>query len=563
MEGNSKKIFSTLLLSVGVLFIVVSGGIFVSQTWQYLPDAIKKLCLVVVTAAFFAGSVWTERKSLGKASTALYYLGVCFTGFSVMGLLLMTDAEKSMMLFLSLAAMSVPMLWRFWKEKRVIDFILQVLLCDGMILCLANSFGGAAGSSVALLSTTVLSMLMAGLIAYCHQELPEEQNIITVASLVYIFHTMISLPWTLLELFIESNFIFLVFPVLMILGSITVLYLTYNKLVVLRVVQSFLLLYALLTFAVALFKNVFIEYGWTEIAYSVFGAFLIGLILMVLLDRKELLFANVMLMGLYSLIQVAMYVILKGVAREELCCFPYAIALAIALLAWKYFKDPDVSWKTIGKFALLFSGIGLNGVIAFFLPAYARDYAVLFLVALYFLTISFCMDDFRGMNGLKALFQTMSLLVALITVLKTPIFPTTFLEEETGRLLVNFQLEYICIFLGLGIVLLGIIWYDIFEEIRISQLIGTCLLLAVLLFHNLMVPALANVLFLGIAALLMLVLATLLKQKAYALAAALTLTIIALYLTREVWLSIAWWVYLFVAGVGLVIFAIKKEKAEK
>ena len=173
------------------------------------------------------------------------------------------------------------------------------------------------------------------------------------------------------------------------------------------------------------------------------------------------------------------------------------------------------------------------------------------------------MDDFRGMNGLKGLFQTISLLVALIAVLKTPIFPTTFLEEETGRLLVNFQLEYICIFLGLGIVLLGIIWYDIFEEIRISQLIGTCLLLAVLLFHNLMVPALANVLFLGIAALLMLVLATLLKQKAYALAAALTLTIIALYLTREVWLSIAWWVYLFVAGVGLVIFAIKKEKAEK
>lgn len=563
MEGNSKKIFSTLLLSVGVLFIVVSGGIFVSQTWQYLPDAIKKLCLVVVTAAFFTGSVWAEKRSLSKTATALYYLGVCFTGFSVMGLLLMTDGEKSIMLFLSLAAMSVPMLWRFWKEKRIIDFILQVLLCDGMILCLANSFEGVTGSSVALLSTTILSALMAGLIAYCHQELPEEQNIITIASLVYIFHTMISLPWTLLELVIENSFVFLVFPVLMILGSVTVLYLTYDKLVVLRVVQSFLLLYALLTFAVALFKNVFIEYGWTEISYSVFGAYLIGLILMVLLDRKELLFANVMLMGLYSLIQVAMYAILKGVAREELCCFPYAIALAIALLAWKYFQDPDVSWKTIGKFALLFSGIGLNGVIAFFLPAYAKEYAVLFLVALYFLTISFCMDDFRGMNGLKGLFQTISLLVALIAVLKTPIFPTTFLEEETGRLLVNFQLEYICIFLGLGIVLLGIIWYDIFEEIRISQLIGTCLLLAVLLFHNLMVPALANVLFLGIAALLMLVLATLLKQKAYALAAALTLTVIALYLTREVWLSIAWWVYLFVAGVGLVIFAIKKEKAEK
>ena len=563
MEENSKKIFSTLLLSVGVLFIVVSGGIFVSQTWQYLPDAIKKLCLVMVTAAFFTGSVWAENRSLGKAATALYYLGVCFTGFSVMGLLLMTDGEKSMMIFLSLAAMSVPLLWRFWKEKKIIDFILQVLLCDGMIISLANCFEGVAGSSVALLSTTILSAMMAGLIAYCHQELPEEQNIITIASLVYIFRTMISLPWTFLQLFIESNFVFIAVPVLMILGSVTVLYLTYNKLVVLRVAQSFLLLYAVLTFFVGLFKSVFEEYGWTEITYSVFGAFLIGLILMVLLDRRELLFVNVMLTGLYSLIQVMEFALVKEEIREELCCFPYAIALAIALLAWKYFKDPDASWKVIGKFALLFGGIGLNGVIAFFLPTYAKNYSLCFLAALYFLTLSFCMDDFRGLDGLKGLLQSMSLLVTLVALLKKPILPTVFWAEDTGLLIADFQLEYICIFLGLGIVLLGIIWYDMFEEIRIAQLIGTCLLLAILLFHNLMVPALPNVLFLGIAALLMLVLATLLKQKAYALAAALTLTVIALYLTREVWLSIAWWVYLFVAGVGLVIFAIKKEKAEK
>ena len=280
-------------------------------------------------------------------------------------------------------------------------------------------------------------------------------------------------------------------------------------------------------------------------------------------DRRELLLANVMLTGLYSLIQVMEFALVKEEIREELCCFPYAIALAIALLAWKYFKDPDASWKVIGKFALLFGGIGLNGVIAFFLPSYAKNYSLCFLAALYFLTLSFCMDDFRGLDGLKRLLQSMSLLVALVALLKKPILPTAFWAEDTGLLIADFQLEYICIFLGLGIVLLGIIWYDMFEEIRIAQLIGTCLLLAILLFHNLMVPALPNVLFLGIAALLMLVLATLLRQKAYALAAALTLTVIALYLTREVWLSIAWWVYLFVAGVGLVIFAIKKEKAEK
>ena len=40
------------------------------------------------------------------------------------------------------------------------------------------------------------------------------------------------------------------------------------------------------------------------------------------------------------------------------------------------------------------------------------------------------------------------------------------------------------------------------------------------------------------------------------------LILIVLYLTRTFWLSIAWWVYLFAAGVGLILYAIKREKAE-
>ena len=71
------------------------------------------------------------------------------------------------------------------------------------------------------------------------------------------------------------------------------------------------------------------------------------------------------------------------------------------------------------------------------------------------------------------------------------------------------------------------------------------------------------VLILGVVTLVMLIVATLLKKRDYAMAAAVTLILVALYLTRDLWMSIAWWVYLFVAGVGLVIFAIKKEKAEK
>ena len=42
MEQN-KKLFSTILMSVGAIFIIVAGGIFVSTTWQYIPEELKKL----------------------------------------------------------------------------------------------------------------------------------------------------------------------------------------------------------------------------------------------------------------------------------------------------------------------------------------------------------------------------------------------------------------------------------------------------------------------------------------------------------------------------------------
>lgn len=74
--------------------------------------------------------------------------------------------------------------------------------------------------------------------------------------------------------------------------------------------------------------------------------------------------------------------------------------------------------------------------------------------------------------------------------------------------------------------------------------------------------SLPNVLFLGIVALIILIISTIMNRKNYAIASAATLILIVLYLSRAVWMNIAWWVYLFVAGVGLVVYAIKREKAE-
>ena len=82
------------------------------------------------------------------------------------------------------------------------------------------------------------------------------------------------------------------------------------------------------------------------------------------------------------------------------------------------------------------------------------------------------------------------------------------------------------------------------------------------MLRNMELESLPNVLFLGIVALIILIISTIMNRKNYAIASAATLILIVLYLSRAVWMNIAWWVYLFVAGVGLVLYAIKREKAE-
>lgn len=50
------------------------------------------------------------------------------------------------------------------------------------------------------------------------------------------------------------------------------------------------------------------------------------------------------------------------------------------------------------------------------------------------------------------------------------------------------------------------------------------------------------------------------KQRKFILVAGLALAMILLYATRAIWLSIAWWVYMMVAGVTMVSIAIWREK---
>ena len=237
--------------------------------------------------------------------------------------------------------------------------------------------------------------------------------------------------------------------------------------------------------------------------------------------------------------------------------------MAVAIVFWYYFREKDWDHMRFMKFTAVYFLLGLNSMTAWMWPMYARHFGHAFWYAIFFLFMGCYLErrsDKKEVFG--ALCKSFSLFLALVAVLAHKILPTVIYTADGVNRLADFSVEYDCIFAGVGIVLLGKIWYSIYKDIRKVQYVGVCILLGVLLMSNLKNPNLINVLFLAIVTLGMLVISSILKNKRYAIASAVTLALVVLYLTREFWMSIAWWVYLFVAGVGLVIFAIRKEKAE-
>lgn len=560
MEEKNKKVFSTILLAVGVLFIVVSGGIFVSQTWKYLPDAVKFLALLTVTAGIFGGSVVTEKNSLEKASTALYYLGICFTGFTTAlftGLVGITGQAGS---FAVLLAMSVPVVIRFVRERSIVDIVIQIFLCDGMVLCTTV---GESGIEWPLISTATLVVALAAFVYYCRREFTVKNGIQYVSLIAFAFHLMICAPWALWMMIASKSVISSMIPSLMLVAAVTIVYLAYDKNVLFRILQSGALLYGAFAVTVSIYRAAMESFGYVHLATATFAAFVIGLILMVFLERVELFLACGVMTFLLSFIQVISYVIMDYEDRGGILCHPYGLGVCIALVAWKLLREPDVSWKKLGKIMAVMAALNVNGIISYIARDYGWRYGWIFVPCLACLALSATLESLKGMDEIRKFFQSVSIALASLALLIHPIVPTKFYSEAGHALLADFGTEYFVILAGVAIVLLGIIWYDKCKGIRFLQFIGTCLLLAILVIHNLAVPALPNVMFLGVVTLVMLIIATLLKKRDYAIASAATLILVALYLTKDLWMSIAWWVYLFVAGVGLVIFAIKKEKAEK
>lgn len=79
---KEKKQISIFLMVVGVVFIVIAGGIFVTTAWKYLLESGKRMLLFGSMVGLFTASVKVSgNPKLKRTERLLFYLGVVFTGF--------------------------------------------------------------------------------------------------------------------------------------------------------------------------------------------------------------------------------------------------------------------------------------------------------------------------------------------------------------------------------------------------------------------------------------------------------------------------------------------------
>lgn len=602
MDKKSKSSISTFLMLVGVLFILVAGSIFVTTTWRYLPDLVKQLCLLILSVVFFATSaLLTKGEKLRKTAAALYYLGTGFAGFYVMAAFGGIDPEiadylwsegmnlaqwNACKILVASLVMLGAMALRFVLTKRGCDLILSVLLLDSSIICIS-----ALTQKQFVCFATLLAVLVVGIAAadsYCVRFCPEASGLHLALSVLYLLHLVPGIPVSFMVIEESENLVLAMLPsLLLVLAS----FLTYHgrKNTAYRVINSIAILYGLL----AVVYSTDEVFAWSEhlqhdvmVSHYVFPVFAVYMVIWLLLWRKEMLVIEMVIgIGMSFFQWIGFELISWG---DTLCEFyyPYSLVLAGGILIWLHSKEKQLvticregHWKKawIGNpVELSAEELRLYKNTAWFMTAcvelaiglalwftatheYFLEHIFWLWLAGGNLMLSFLV---RKSQSRKAIWHTLALLALAVDGMVNPLVEMC---REDELVWYDFTAEYNCVILGLCIVLLGSIWYHKKEMIRRLQLVGVCLLLAALLLCNMgytQDTAIYNVLFLGVGAVIMLIVAAARNHREYVIAASTTLVLLVIYITREFWMSIAWWVYLFVAGVVLVVLAVGREKRD-
>jgi hypothetical protein len=569
MEEKRKNQIPTFLMVVGVLFILISGSIFVTNAWKYLPDIAKQLCLLLAAVGLFVASyIIGKGGRLQKTESAFYYLGTAFAGFFILavsgGLTLQKRADvfwawmpthqsNAAKVLGACLLMLVFMGARVYRKKRVLDFIIVVFLTDGILACTEILVKYDIQKMSVLLATY---MLLYSVLDYCRvQANAADESMNFAVEIAYLIHAVICITVVfILHLRVTDTAVGLVTLIAVLLVIATSLTYTAGKKDIYRILQSV----SILGFGYTLVYDLNALVQWTDrIIPVLFAAVIVNLIFMVWLGRREMyitLFAFVVLMSFIQDLDMLWNVLWDFLWNSHLHLedhVPFFAAFAVAE-GFLWFKDKKILHLKLAGIQLL-TGMFMMGMAVKASVLGGIEFSTAEAIGLMLAGSIYWMIAVRNTSVIrKQVFKTVALFHGAIALgaLSQSIF-----DVPTG-----YVTEWNCAVAGIGIVLLSHIWYDKKEVMQHIQFVVTCLLLVILLVHNMFGGELGNVLILGVACVAIILVAAVYNRREYVIAASVALGLLVLNITRDFWLSIAWWVYLFAAGVVLIVLAVKKEK---
>ncbi len=560
MEKKQKDLISVLLLVVGVVFILVAGSIFVTTAWKYLPLVVKQFALLGVAGGmFFASGKVGRNERLGWISQTLFHVGNAFVGFFIIAIMggIVSDGVtgNAFKVMVSSGVMGMIVALKTIMKKHVSDFVALVLLINTMLISGCIALELSYGTYICMLGGLTLALALADAKGFKAKQLGSFFTCISISYLVHVVvYAMLVVPYCLVSLMDREMLIkgFVMTAILLLVATVSYVV---RKHIMIRVLQSLIIGLSVLyvvngTFLMADYNG---AYGLV-----IMVCVLVASILMVCLNRTEVTITMFVVGLVLPFVQVfcywfdALFCVFGSSSSEYVAeYYPHSLILGTAFFALYIVKygcqDMVAALKKsrLLKFALVQI---VSGILVFVVAKSIDTCAMMFFVILA-LNVGFAASVFKtGM--VKRILLTCAVLSYVAAIGCQP-----FVEIPDA-----FSSEWSCFLITIGIVLFRHIWYDYKEKMSMAYFVVTCVLLGYLLLHNLYCGGIGNVLILGITGITMLIVAAIGNHKKYVVASSVTLIALVLYLTRAFWLSIAWWVYLFVAGVLLVGLSIKKAK---
>lgn len=556
MEKKQKDFISVLLLTVGVIFILVAGSIFVTTAWKYLPVLAKQLALLVVAGGMFGGSYLVSKNDkLAWISEALFHLGNAFVGFfmiAVTGGMFWADKEgNAFKIMLASCIMIIPVIVKLLIKKHSFDFVVMTLLADSVLFSGWVAFQGTIQIFMYLFAGVVMALAVAD---YMHQKsCAADDNFKLCVAIVYLVHAVIYTPFVLLCSIMPDDIGWDSLMYVAVIVTTTGISWIIRKEKGVRVCNSlsiFWLVIDTVFFALNMIGDT-MDYSLAWLIIAILAA-----LIMVCLNRVEMIVAVIAFAVVVPYGQLIFYWcdallgLFEGVDKTwNTIYYPYSVVLGAAfiLLYVIHYKHESNEWPE--SKIIRFAGMQLLiGMVMWFASKMIETWTMTFFLvsAMNIFMLAILFENATT----KKVFTSIALTALVAAMFAQPFVPVP------G----DYIVEWFCLLITIGIVLFRFIWYDNRNELSVVYFAITCVLLGILLLANLISGGIGNVLILGSIGIVMLIFASVRNNKKYVIASSVTLILLVLYLTRDFWLSIAWWIYLFVAGLVLVFLAVKKAK---